>query len=350
VALGVVVLAVALSALLHLGDAGVATVGAIPAGLPSLGLPALRPRDVDGLVPLAAACVLLAYIEGVSAARALAAKHGYAVDARREFLGLAGANLLVAFGHGYPVAGGLSQSAVNEKAGARSSFSLVCASVTLALCLLFLTGFVQDLPKAILAAIVLTAVRGLIDFREIVRIARLSRLEFAVALGALAGVLLLGILQGVLLAAVASILLLLGRTSTPHVAFLGRIPGTDRFSDLARNPDNEPLANVLAFRVESALVYFNVDHVLRVLRERLATQGPGLRRVVCDLSTSPYVDIAGARLLQRLHEEVRARGADLRVVEARGGVRDLLRGVGLDEHVGRISRRTSLAEAISDGD
>jgi anti-anti-sigma regulatory factor len=87
-----------------------------------------------------------------------------------------------------------------------------------------------------------------------------------------------------------------------------------------------------------------------VLRERLATQGPGLRRVVCDLSTSPYVDIAGARLLQRLHEEVRARGADLRVVEARGGVRDLLRGVGLDEHVGRISRRTSLAEAISDGD
>jgi len=344
----VVVLAIALAASLGLADHGVATVGTIPAGLPSLDLPALRPRDVDGLVPLAAACLLLAYIEGVSAARTLAARHGYAIDARREFLALAGANLLAAFGHGYPVAGGLSQSAVNEQAGAKSRLSLVFASATLALCLVFLTGFVRDLPKAVLAAIVLMAVKGLIDLREILRLRRLSRLEFHVALAALVGVLLLGILQGVLLAAVASILLLLARTSTPHVAFLGRIPGSDRFSDLARNPDNETLPGVIAFRVEAALVYFNVEHVLRAVRERIGAAERGLRLVVCDLSTSPYVDLAGARMLHEVSRDAEAQGAAFRVVEARGSVRDLLRAVGLEEHVGHISRRISLADAIAD--
>jgi MFS superfamily sulfate permease-like transporter len=346
----VVVLAIVVSAAMGLGTRGVATVGSIPAGLPPVGLPGLRPRDVDGLVPLAGACLLLAYIEGVAAARALAAKHGDAIDPRREFLGLAGANLLVALGHGYPVAGGLSQSAVNEKAGARSRLSLVVASAMLAICLLFLTGFVRNLPNAVLAAIVLIAVRGLIDLPQIVRLRHLSRLEFRVALAALAGVLLLGILQGVLLAAVASILLLLARASTPHVAFLGRIPGTDRFSDVERNPDNEPLHDVVVFRVESGLVYFNADHVLQAVRERLDAVGQGVRLVVCDLSASPYVDLSSARMLGELARQVRERGARFQIVEARGSVRDVLRAIGSIEAFGYISRRMSLAEAVAGAD
>ena len=112
----------------------------------------------DELFPLAAGCVLLAYIEGVSAARSFAAKHGYALDVRQEFLGLGAANLAAAFGHGYPVAGGLSQSAVNDSAGARTPLALVICSVTLALCLLFFTGLLTNLPKAVLAAIVFAAV------------------------------------------------------------------------------------------------------------------------------------------------------------------------------------------------
>ena len=132
--------------------------GDIPAGLPTLDGPALRLRDVEGIVPLAAGCLLLAYIESVSAARTFAAKHGYALDPRQEFLGIGAANLAAALGHGYPVAGGLSQSAVNDKAGARTPLALVFASITLALCLLFLTGLLENLPKAVLAAVVLTAV------------------------------------------------------------------------------------------------------------------------------------------------------------------------------------------------
>ncbi len=243
--------------------------GEIPAGLPTLAGPALRLRDVEGIVPLAAGCLLLAYIEGVSAARTFAAKHGYALDPRQELLGIGAANLAAAMGHGYPVAGGLSQSAVNDKAGARTSLALVFASITLALCLLFLTGLLENLPKAVLAAVVLTAVYGLLDFPALLRMWRVSRLDFLAAAIALVAVLLLGILQGILLAALASILLLLARVSRPHVAFLGRIPGTNSYSDLDRHPENEPLPGVIVFRPEASLIYVNADAVLESVLNRL---------------------------------------------------------------------------------
>jgi MFS superfamily sulfate permease-like transporter len=115
---------------------------------------------------LAGGCLLLAYIEGVSAARAFAAKHAYVLDPRQELLGIGAANLAAAIGHGYPVAGGLSQSAVNDQAGARTPLALVFASITLALCLLFLTGLLENLPKAVLAAVVLTAIYGCWIFRH----------------------------------------------------------------------------------------------------------------------------------------------------------------------------------------
>ena len=219
-------------------------------------------RDVEGIIPLAAGCLLLAYIEGVPAARTFAAKHGYTLDPRQELLGIGAANFAAAMGHGYPVAGGLSQSAVNDKAGARTALALVFASVTLALCLLFLTGFLENLPKAVLAAVVLTAVYGLLDFPALFRMFRVSRLDFSAAALALVGVLLLGILQGILLAALASILLMLARVSRPHIAFLGHVPGTNSYSDLDRHPENEPLSGVIAFRPEASLIYVNADTVL----------------------------------------------------------------------------------------
>ena len=223
---------------------------------------------------MAAGCLLLAYIEGVSAARTFAAKHGYALDPRQELLGIGAANLAAAMGHGYPVAGGLSQSAVNDKAGARTALALVFASMTLALCLLFLTGFLENLPKAVLAAVVLTAVYGLLDFPALLRMWRVSRLDFLAAAIALVGVLLLGILQGILLAALASILLMLARVSRPHVAFLGRVPGTNSYSDLDRHPENEPLPGVIAFRPEASLIYVNADAVLESVLDRLREAGP----------------------------------------------------------------------------
>src|SRR5437016_5466602 len=259
VGLAVVALSILVAAAFGFPDLGVPTTGEVPPGLPSLELPGLRLRDVEGIVPLAVGCLLLAYIESVSAARTFAAKHGYSLDPRQEFLGIGAANLAAALGHGYPVAGGLSQSAVNDKAGARTPLALVFASFALALCLLFLTGVLAHLPHAVLAAVVLTAVYGLIDFPAMLRMWRISRMDFYPATIALGAVLLLGILQGILLAALASVLMLLARASNPHVAFLGRIPGTMSYSDLARHPENEPLPHVIAFRPEASLPYVNAE-------------------------------------------------------------------------------------------
>jgi high affinity sulfate transporter 1 len=343
VALGVVALSIIAATLLGLPALGVPITGEIPAGLPALSGPALRLRDVEGIIPLAGGCLLLAYIEGVSAARTFAGKHGYALDPRQELLGIGAANLAAAIGHGYPVAGGLSQSAVNDKAGARTSLALVFASITLALCLLFLTGLLENLPKAVLAAVVLTAVYGLLDFPALLRMWRVSRLDFYAAAIALGAVLLLGILQGILLAALASILLLLARTSRPHVAFLGRIPGTNSYSDVDRHPENEPLPGVIVFRPEASLIYVNAESVLDAVLNRLhASSPPDIRLMICDLSAAPYLDLAGSRMLQQLHDELVSRNVALRIVGAHGSVRDLLRAEGMEDKVGKLDRSVTL--------
>jgi SulP family sulfate permease len=348
IALGVVALSIIIASVFGLPALGLATTGNIPPGLPTLSGPALRLRDVEGIIPLAAGCLLLAYIESVSAARTFAAKHGYPLDARQELLGLGAANLATALGQGYPVAGGLSQSAINDKAGARSPLALVFASMTLGLCLLFLTGLLQNLPKAVLAAVVVTAVMGLIDFPALFRMWRVSRMDFYAATIALGAVLLLGILQGILLAAIASILLLLARVSRPHVAFLGRIPGTDSYSDLARHPENERLPGVIAFRPEASVIYVNADAVLQSVLHRLrASDTSMIRLAVCDLSASPYLDLAGSRMLHELHTELAGRGIPLRIVGGRGRVRDLLRADGLSEKVGGLDRGVTLATLVA---
>lgn len=347
IALIVVALSILLMTLTSLEDKGVATVGLLPPGLPAFEVPSLRVRDIDGIIPLSSACFLLAYIEGVSAARTLAARHADAVDPRQELLALGAANLLAAFGQGFPVAGGLSQSAVNDKAGARTPLALIIASATLAFCLLFLTDLLQNLPTVVLASIVLLAVRGLIDIPALRRLRQISRAEFRIAMVALVGVLLLGILKGVLFAAAVSLLMLLAGAARPHVAFLGRIPGTQRFSDLERHPENEAVPGVAIFRVESALLYFNVEHVRQIVWSKvLAT--PDLRLVVCDLSDSPAVDVAAANMLAALHADLDRRGTRFRIVEAHAKVRDLLRAVGLESRVGHIGRRTSVEQAISE--
>jgi MFS superfamily sulfate permease-like transporter len=346
VALGVVALAIIIATAFGFQALGVPTTGNIPAGLPVLSGPALRIRDVEGILPLAAGCLLLAYIEGVSAARTFAAKHGYPLDPRQEFLGLGFANLFAATGHGYPVAGGLSQSAVNDKAGAQTPLALVFASAALALCLLFLTGFLENLPKAVLAAVVLTAILGLFDFRSLLHMWRVSRLDFYAATIALAGVLLLGILHGILLAALASVLLLLARVSSPHVAFLGRVPGTNSYSDIARHPENEALVDTVAFRPEASLIYVNADTVLEAVQQRLNTTA-NARLVVCDLSASPYIDLAGARMLREICVSLSDRGVPMRIVGAHGSVRDLLRAEGMEKMVGKLDRTLTVDSLLS---
>ncbi|UPK29825.1 SulP family inorganic anion transporter [Bradyrhizobium sp. 195] len=347
VGITIVALAILAASLLGLPALGVPVTGKIPEGLPVLGMPTFGLLEFDDLFPLAAGCVLLAYIEGVSAARSFAAKHGYPLDVRQEFLGLGAANLAAAFGHGYPVAGGLSQSAVNDSAGARTPLALVICSVTLGLCLLFFTGLLTNLPKAVLAAIVFAAVYKLVDIRALLRMWQVSRIDFCAASIALVSVLLLGILQGVLLASIASIFLLLARASRPNVAFLGRLPGSGRYSDSARHEDVEPLAGILAFRPEASLLYINVGTILEAVLIALR-RSPDIRLVACDLSASPYIDLAGARMLHDLYDELAAREVTFCIVGAHAQLRDLLRAEGLAEKTDSGQWLRSLDSVLGD--
>lgn len=353
VALGVVAIMVVAVAVGHLETRGVAVVGLIPAGLPQFQwagseLARLELADSRQVIRLAGACFLLSYIESISAARTFALKHHYDIDPRQELLGLGTANFFSSLWQGYPIAGGLSQTAVNEGGGARSPLAIVIAAASICGVLLFFTGLLRALPQAVLAAVVLVAVKGLIDIGELRHLWRVSAPDFRAAVVALAGVLLMGVLDGVMVAVLASVAMLLWHGAHPHVAFLGRIPGTNRFSDRERHPDNESIPNVLIFRIQASLLYFNVDHVLDVVRQRMRSE-IGLRRVICDLSNVPFVDISGARMLRRLDQELATETIDFQIVEAHAPVRDVLRSEGLDQQLGTITRFTSLAQLVDEG-
>lgn len=328
---------------------GVALLGNVPPGLPTPGLPpGVSWTDLNDLLPTAFACFLLGAVETAAIGRMFAARQGERFDANREFLALAVGNLAAGLGRGFPISGGTSQSLVNASGGARTPVSGLVAALILLLAALFLSGTLQTLPQPVVAAIVLFAVAGLVQVSTVAALWRRSRSEFVVALAALVGVLASGLLRGVLIGAVISLVLMLGRVSRPHVAFLGRIPGTRRFSDLQRHTDNQPVPGALLFRVESSLFYFNAEFVRDTVLEKVRAAAERPKLVICDLSTSPAVDLAAAHMLGVLHNDLDALGVGLRVVEAHGSVRDLLRAEGLDSKIGPLDRRNSLADAVED--
>ncbi len=346
VALFVVVGGILASSWLDLGARGVALLGEVPKGLPALGLPAIQWADLNELLPLAFACFLLGAVETAAIGRMFAAKHGGRFDANQEFLSLAAGNLAAGLGRGFPVSGGLSQSLVNEGGGARTPVSGAVATGLVLMVVLFFTDLLRALPQPVLAAVVLVAVAGLFKLSTLRQLWRGDRPEFVVAMAAIIGVLGSGLLRGVMIGAIISIVQLIRRASRPHVAILGRIPGTQRFSDFERHPDNEQFAGVLIFRPESGLVYFNIDHVRDTIAARVRAEAKPPKLVIFDLSAAPFVDLQGAHALAELADELTASGLRVQVVEARSGVRERLRREGLDKRLGGIDRFTSVADAL----
>jgi len=346
VALLVVVGGIVAAGLLDLGSHGVKLLGEVPQGLPVPALPAVGWADIDELLSLAMACFLLAAVETAAIARMFAQKHGYRVDTNQEFLALAGANLAAGLGQGYPISGGMSQSVVNESGGARTPLSGLIASLLMIVVVLFLSGLLSDLPQPVLAAIVLVAVMGLFKVKALLRLWRFSRVEFAVAMAALLGVLGSGLLRGVLIGAVLSILLLLRRASRPPTTELGRVPGTDYFADRIRNPENEREPGVFVFRNSGALLYFNVDHVRDRFFELLAERGDA-KRAVYFLGAVPLVDLAGAELLMEIHQTLKDRGIDFRLAATPSSVRETLVKAGYEEECGPVVANEPVLEAIA---
>ena len=268
------------------------------------------------------------------------------IDTERELLATAAANFAAGIGHGYPVAGGMSQSAVNDKAGARSPAALLVASGAIALVLIYLTEVFRNLPQPVLAAIVLVAVAGMINVRELLHLRRVSRFDFRVALVAVAGVLAFGILNGVLLASLASIVALLRRASNPATAVLGRFPGSREFGDRARRPEAQPVAGVLVFRVQAGLFYFNVENVCDALLAALRAETRPIDLVVFDISAA-IVDLSGARRLGRLRDQLASERVELKLAHARADVRELLTIQGLASLLVHTDQRDAVEDVIA---
>jgi MFS superfamily sulfate permease-like transporter len=288
----------------------------------------------------------LGAVETAAIGRTFAAKHGGRLDANQEFLALAASNLAAGMGSGFPVSGGMSQSLVNEGGGARTPLSGALAAGIILVVVLYFSHLLAALPQPVLAAVVLVAVSGLFKVSTLKHLWRGNRAEFVVALAAIVGVLGQGLLRGVMIGAIISLVLLIRRASRPHVAFLGRIAGTRRFSDRERHPDNELIPRVMIFRPESGLLYFNMDHVRDTIVGRTRAEATPPRLVVLDLSAAPYVDMHAAHMLAELARELTASGIRVQVVEARSSVRERLRNEGVDVTLGGINRFSSVADVV----
>jgi len=342
-----VLVGIAVVPLFDLVAKGVAIVGPIDAGLPTVGLPQGRGvSDYLMLVSAAAGVLLIAFAEGLAAAKAYADKGGYDIDPNQELLALGAANVGAGLASGMVVNGSLSKTAVNGTAGARSQLSGVTVAVLVVVTLLFLTGLFENLPESTLAAVVITAVIELVNLPSIVRLYRVwtgrlggiygwaARVDFMAAVAALLGVLVFDILPGLFIGIAVSLLLLIYRASRPQVTSLVRTKSPDgeegRWVDAASHLDLPRRDDVLAVRVESGLFFANADHVRQEIR-RLIT--PSTVAVILDAETTPAIDVSATDMIVALARELRRRNIQLLVAHGIGQIRDVLRHAGRDDDV-----------------
>lgn len=325
---------------------GVAIVGPIQAGLPTVGLPQGRGvADYLMLVASAAGVVLIAFAEGLAAAKAYADKDGYDIDPNQELIALGAANVGAGLTSGMVVNGSLSKTAVNGSAGARSQLSGVTVAILVVVTLLFLTGLFENLPEATLAAVVIAAVVELVNVPSLVRLYRVwtgrlggiygwaARADFIAALAALLGVLVFDILPGLFIGIGVSLLLLIYRASRPQVATLVRASdGGDEghWVNAAAHPELTGRDDVVVLRVESGLFFANADHVRAQVRERIT---PSTVAVILDAETTPAIDVSATDMLIALASELRRRGIELLVAHGIGQIRDVLRNAGANDDV-----------------
>jgi sulfate permease, SulP family len=348
VGLIVVVLSLAFMSVGGVTDYGIKILGRVPQGLPHFGIPAIQPQDPHDLLPLALACFLLAIVETMSVSRVFAQKHRYTIDANRDIAAVGVANLLTAFSQGYPVSGGMSQSAVNESAGARTPCSLVVAAMIVGILAVFLSGLLRNLPEPVLAAIVLVAVTGLINTEALRRYYRLDKTEFFIAILVLIGVLGFGLLEGVLIGVICSLLILIRRTSHPHISVLGKLPGAESFASLEHHPKSEEIPGVLALRIHGSLLYFNIEEVRGEIMELADRRGPSLRLVVCSLAVTPWIDLAATDMLSVLREEFAGKGVSFTISEAHSNVQHTLRSAGVLDALGGRNLELTTAQVIEE--
>lgn len=345
-ALIAVVVATPLSGATALAEHGVAVVGGIPAGLPSLSVPALSFDHARKLVQSALMIALIGFLEAISVAKALAAKHRYEVDANRELIGLGAANIAAAFTGAYPVSGGFSRSAVNDQAGAKSPIASLLTAGLVALSLALLTPLFYHLPKAVLAAIVMAAVAGLVDVREPLRLWRVRRTDALLLLVTFAVTAFVGIGEGIAVGVAASLAAFIYRSTRPHTAELGRLPGTSVFRNLRHYPEAEPVPGVLILRMDASFYFANVAFFRDRLDTFLRDAPPDVHSVLLDCSSMNDLDSSAEQALQDTVLRLRESGRDMFLANVKGPVRQVMRRSGLAELLGDDHVFLDLSSAV----
>ncbi|MEZ4267824.1 MAG: sulfate permease [Myxococcota bacterium] len=346
-ALVVVVAATVFSVLFDLHSSGVPVVGAVPSGLPT---PDFSPPDAataTALLPGALTLAFIGFIEAISVGRALAARHGYRIAPNREFTALGLANLAGGLTGGYPIAGGFSRSAVNNDAGARTPLASLVTAALMLLVLLFLTPLLHDLPRPALAAIIASATATLIDTRIIRFLWRVKRSDLGLLVLTFAATLVVGIQEGILIGVTASVLWFVVRSTRPHTAILGQLPGTESYRNLDRFPEARRIPGMTLVRVDAPFYFGNVTF-LRDTVARLREECPErLRALVIDATSINELDSSAATALFEIADEADTFGFELYFAGAKGPVRDVMQRSGFWERVGHDRFYLRVHEAVT---
>ncbi|MGH7754408.1 MAG: SulP family inorganic anion transporter, partial [Gemmatimonadales bacterium] len=297
--------------------------------------------------PATLAIVVIGYSESVSVAQGFAEEHKYEIRPNRELGALGASAAASGLFQGFISGGGASQSAANDRAGARTQAAGLVLAVLAALTSIALMPLFKDLPIAALAAIVISAVVGFLDVRALRRLRALRGESFLFAILALLGVVFLGILPGLLIAAGLSVLLVVGRLSRPVVPVLGRVPETDVFARVDRYPDAEVEPGVLVVRPDAPLLFFNATWVRDEVRGLVEQHKAGLRAVILDLELSADLDVTGADALAKMDSYLRERGVGLALANLHAGVRTMLERTEAAEGGRRTPAYLSVEEAVA---
>jgi SulP family sulfate permease len=348
-ALVVVIASILAVELFDLESRGVKVVGDIPDSLPTFGLPDVDGSLVGSLATTALVITLVGFMESIAVAKIYARRHRYDVDPNKELIGLGASNVAAGLFGGYPVTGGFSRTAVNESAGARTPLASIITALIVLATIAFFTPLLSSLPNAALGAIIIMAVGGLVDVKEMRYIAKVKRSDL-IGLGvAFVATLTLGIEIGIAVAVIASMLVVFARMSKPHTAVLGRIPDTTTFRNTTRFPEAEDFDGIRVVRIDAALSFVNATNVKRLLLAHADAIDTAPRSLVLEASGINDLDATGAEMLDEVVEELEARHVGFHLANVKGPVRDVLRRTTIWDEVPLHSSAEDAVEAIRSG-
>ncbi len=326
---------------------GVQTIGEVPAGLPEISLPAFSGKLVLDLLPVALVLALISFIETVSIGKAFSPKYPYyRVEPNRELIALGLSKIVGSFFQGIPSSASFSRSAVVESNGGKGPLSNIFAAVLLILVLLFLTPLFYFLPIPVLAAIIIFSVRKLFDFSEMKRLGNLAPKEFTTLMITFLFTLFAGLQWGIAGGVVLSLAFVFWRAARPHLAELGRVPGTNAFRNLNRFAQAEVDPTVLIVRFDAELNFGNAGFFRDRLQALADARGPELRAIIIDAHTINDMDTSGIFALTQLYEALRQQDVELYLCGVIGPVRDMLFRCGLMQRIGADHNYLSIQEAL----